>query len=268
MRITIVGCGSRGSKLAEAADKMVEVKRIYLVDVVRSRAEEVASHINKAEVVENVEEELYHCDLVIECATQDAAREVIPKVVARGVDIMVLSVGALVDEEFRASITEKAKQCEAKVYIPSGAICGTDGLRSSTVGAVQSVELTTTMPPVSFQGIKYVEDKGIDVNSIKERTILYTGNAREAVQLFPRNVNVAAVVSILGIGFDDTKVTIAADPCTKFNSHELRIKGEFGELVTHTDNVPSPINPRTSTLLVFSAISAMERIVKNQWVGI
>ncbi len=268
MRITIVGCGSRGSKLAEAADKMMEVKRIYLVDSDKDRANSVANGLNKAEVVEDVEEELYHCDLVIECATQQAAKEVIPKVVARGVDIMIMSVGALVDDDFRASITEKAKQCDAKVYIPSGAICGTDGLRASTVGEVQKVEIITTMAAVSFQGVQYIEDKGIDIENITEKTILFTGTAREAVQLFPRNVNVAAIVSILGIGFDKTMITIAADPTIKINSHELRITGEFGEMTAHTYNVPSPINPKTSNLSVFSAISALQRIVKNEWVGI
>ena len=268
MRITIVGCGSRGTKLAEAADKMMEVKRIYLLDENKKRAEEVAASINKAEIIDNIDEELYHCDLVIECATQEAAKYIIPKVVARGVDVMVMSVGALVDDEFRQSIIEKAAQCDCKVYIPSGAICGTDGLRSSTVGEVQEVELITTMPPVSFEGIQYVIDEGIDLSSIKEKTVLYSGSAREAVQLFPRNVNVAAIVSIMGIGFDRTKITIAADPDTKMNTHELKIKGEFGKLCTHTYTVPSPINPRTSNLSVFSAISALERIVKNQWVGI
>ena len=268
MRLTIVGCGSRGSKLAEAADQMMEVKRIYLVDEDKARAESIAQKLNKAEVVEDVEEELYHCDLVIECATQDAAREVLPKVVARGVDIMIMSVGALVDDDFRESVTEKAKQCDAKIYIPSGAICGTDGLRASTVGEVQQVELITTKPPVSFEDVKYVKDKGIDLSKIKEKTVLYTGTAREAVQLFPRNVNVAAIVSIMGIGFDRTMVTIAVDPDIKINSHELRIKGEFGELTTHTYNVPSSINPKTSNLSVFSAIAALQRIVKNQWIGI
>jgi aspartate dehydrogenase len=268
MRITVVGCGSRGSKLAEAADKMAEVKRVYLLDVDRAIAEEVGAKLNKAEIVENIDEELYHCDLVIECATQDAAREVIPRVVARGVDIMVMSVGVFVDDDFRNSVIEKAKQCDAKVYIPSGAICGTDGLRASTEGEVQQVELITTMPPLSFEGVDYIKDEGLDLSAIKEKTILFTGTAREAVQLFPRNVNVAAIVSIMGVGFDRTIVTIAADPNIKINSHELRIKGEFGELTSHTYNVPSQINPKTSNLSVFSAIAALQRIVQNQWIGI
>ena len=75
MRITIVGCGTIGCKLARAADKMDEVKRIYLIDIVKEKAERLASQLNKAIVVESVEDELYHCDLVIEAARQDAARD-------------------------------------------------------------------------------------------------------------------------------------------------------------------------------------------------
>ena len=67
---------------------------------------------------------------------------------------------------------------------------------------------------------------------------------------------------------DKTKVTIVVDPDTHSNSHELRIKGEFGEMTCHTYNVPSPDNPRTSYLAAMSAISALKRIVRNEWIGI
>lgn len=268
MRITIVGCGSIGSKLAIAADEMAEVKRIYLTDVEMNLAEDLAAKLKKAIVIDDVEEELYHCDLVVEAASQAAAKDIMPKVVARGVDIMIMSVGALVDDAFRDMVLEKAKQSEAKVYVPSGAICGTDGLRSSQVGGLEEVELITVKPPKSFQGVKYIQDKGIDLNSLTERTVVFSGSAREAVAMFPRNINVAATVSLLGIGFDNTKVTIACDPASTSNSHELRIRGEFGEMTSHTYNVPSPDNPRTSYLAAMSAISALKRIVRNEWIGI
>ncbi|MBQ8179862.1 MAG: aspartate dehydrogenase [Candidatus Methanomethylophilaceae archaeon] len=268
MRITIVGCGSIGTKLAMAADEMAEVKRIYLADVEAGLAEELASKLKKAIVVEDVEEELYHCDLVIEAASQDAAREIMPKVVARGVDIMILSVGALVDDAFRESVFTKAKECEARIYIPSGAVCGTDGLRSSAVGELEEVELITVKSPVSLSGVEYVIHNNIDVEKLEEPTVLFSGSAREAVQAFPRNINVAATVSLLGVGFDRTKVTIVADPTTHSNSHELRIKGEFGEMTCHTYNVPSPDNPKTSYLAAMSAFSALKRIARNEWIGI
>lgn len=268
MRITIVGCGSVGSKLARAADAMSEVKRIYLMDIRRSTAERTAAGLNKAIVIDSVEEELYHSDLVIEAASQEAAKEILPKVVSRGVDIMIMSVGSLVDDDFRKMVFDKAKVSEAKIYIPTGALCGVDGLRSASVEGLDEVELISIKGPKSLLGVKYIEEKGIDMEKITEKTVIYTGYAREAVKLFPRNVNVAATVSLLGIGFDKTKVTVVADPEIKSNSHELRIRGVFGEMNCHTYNVPEPDNPKTSHLATLSAISALKRIVRNEWFGI
>ena len=268
MRITIVGCGSIGSKLAKAADEMAEVKRIYLMDEDHPRAEKLAEALNKAIVINDVEEELYHTDLVIEAASQKAATAIVPKVVARGVDIMIMSVGALVDDEFRGMVKEKAIQSEAKIFIPSGAVCGTDGLRSSAVGELDEVELITTKGPKSLEGVDWIEDHGIDVDTLTEPTTVFSGTARDAVKLFPKNINVAATVSLLGVGFDKTKVTIVVDPSIHSNSHELRVNGEFGQMTCHTYNVPSPDNPKTSYLAAMSAISALKRIVRNEWIGI
>ncbi len=268
MRITIVGCGSIGQKLAAAADAMAEVKRIYLLDIVPEHAEKLAESLDKAIVVQSVEDELYHCDLVIEAASQDAAKQVAMMTVSRGVDLMIMSVGALVDDEYRTELFDKAKSTGANIYIPSGAIAGLDGLRASHVDELESVELITTKGPRSLSGVKYVEEKGIDVSKITEPTVIYNGSAREAVEDFPRNVNVAATVSILGVGFDRTKVTIIVDPAAKSNSHELRIKGAFGEMNCHTYNVPSPDNPKTSYLASLSAISALKRIIRKEWLGI
>jgi aspartate dehydrogenase len=268
MRITIVGCGSIGSKLAKAADEMKEVKRIYLLDVNKSVAEKVAAGMNKAIVINSVEEELYHSDLVIEAASQAAAKELLPKVAARGVDMMIMSVGALVDDDFRNLVFEKAKVSEAKIYIPTGALSGVDGLRSASVEELDEVELISIKGPKSLLGVPYIEEKGIDVEKITEKTVIYTGFAREAVKLFPKNVNVAATVSLLGVGFDRTKVTVVLDPEIKSNSHELRINGKFGVMNCHTYNVPEPDNPRTSHLATLSAISALKRIVRNEWFGV
>lgn len=268
MRITIIGCGSIGSKLAKAADDMAEVKRIYLMDIRRDVSEGIAAQLKKAIVIDSVEEELYHCDLVIEAATQDAAKELMPKVVARGVDVMIMSVGSLVDDDFRQMIFEKARINEAKVYIPTGALCGVDGLRAASVDEIDDVELTTRKGPKSLAGVPYIIEKGIDVDKVTEKMVVYTGPAREAVKVFPKNVNVAATVSLLGIGFDRTKVTIVLDPETKSNSHELRVRGKFGEMVCHTYNFPEPDNPKTSHLATLSAISALKRIVRNEWFGI
>ncbi|MFA6805624.1 MAG: aspartate dehydrogenase [Candidatus Methanomethylophilaceae archaeon] len=268
MRIAIIGCGSIGSKLAKAADEMPEVKRIYLIDVDKAAIEKVAAGLNKAFIIDSLEEELYHCDLVVEAASQAAAKQFLPKVVARGVDMMIMSVGSLVDDDFRKMVFEKAKVTDAKIYIPTGALCGVDGLRSASVDEIESVHLTTMKGPKSLAGVQYLIDQGIDVDNLKERTVVYSGPAREAVKVFPKNVNVAATVSLLGIGFDKTQVSIVLDPAIKSNSHELRVKGRFGEMVCHTYNLLEPENPKTSHLASLSAIAALKRIVRNEWFGI
>ena len=268
MRLTIVGCGSIGTRLAKAADEMQEVKRIYLIDSDQSRAQKLADGLQKAIVVKSVEEELYHCDLVVEAASQSAAAEILPKVVGRGVDIMVMSVGALVDDAFRSSVFEKAKNSGAKIMVPSGAVSGTDGLRAASMDKLSTVELITIKGPSSIRDVPYFKEKGIDIKKIKEPTVIYTGTAREAVKLFPKNINVAATVSLLGVGFDRTTVKIVVDPKSISNSHELIIKGKFGETTCHTINVPSPDNLSTSYLAALSAISVLHRVVRNEWIGI
>jgi len=268
MRLTIVGCGSIGTKLAKAADGMQEVRSIYLIDSEPERAEKLASELRNAKVVDSVEDELYHCDLVVEAASQSAAADILPKVVARGVDIMVLSVGALVDDGFRSAVFQKAKENESRILIPSGAVSGTDGLRSASMDELSSVELVTTKNPKSMKDIPYLREKGIIFKDLTGPTEVFRGTAREAVRLFPKNINVAATVSLLGIGFDRTVVTIVLDPKILSNSHELRIKGAFGEMNCHTWNVPSPDNPRTSHLAALSAISVLKRVVRNEWIGI
>ena len=268
MRITIVGCGSIGSKLAKAADDMNEVKRIYLIDKRKEVAEKVAASLKKGIVINSVEDELYHSDLVIESASQEAAREILPKVVSRGVAIMIMSVGSLVDDDFRNMIFEKVKVSEGRIYIPTGALCGIDGLRSASIDELEEVELITMKGPKSLLDVEYLMNKGVDVEKITESTVVYTGYAREAVKLFPKNVNVAATVSLMGIGFDRTKVTVVVDPNITSNSHELRIKGKFGVMNCHTYNVPEPDNPKTSHLATLSAIAALTRIVHDDWFGI
>ena len=268
MRITIVGCGTIGCKLARAADKMDEVKRIYLIDIVKEKAERLASQLNKAIVVESVEDELYHCDLVIEAARQDAAREILLKTASRGVDIMVTSVGALVGDDFREMIFEKAKSCDARIFIPSGALFGTDGLRAASIDELAQVSLEFTAGKGSLAHVEYLESNGVDVNKIDKPTEMFRGTARDAVKLFPRNVNIAATVAILGVGFDKTEVSIVFDPAADTNTYVLTVEGRFGKAVSKTSNVYAPDSPSTSNLSSLSAIAALKRIVRNEWAGI
>lgn len=200
-------------------------------------------------------EEFPKLDLVVEAASQEAVRQYAESFLRKGQNLMVMSVGALVDGKLFESLRKTAEKTGAGLILPSGAIAGLDGLRSANIGRIDEVTLTTTKPPAGL---------GVDV---KSRTVLFEGPAKEAVKRFPKNVNVAATLSLAGIGFDKTRVKIVADPAVRDNRHEIFVKGEFGEMRVQVDNVPSPQNPKTSYLAAMSAIAAIKRFKESVAIG-
>ena len=184
--------------------------------------------------------------MIIEAASQDAVRQYAVKALSEGKDLMVMSTGALLDDELFREISRIAEKRRRKVYVPSGAIVGLDNIKAAAVRPIEEVTLITRKPPRSFEGAPLIEKKRINLSSLEKPLLLFEGPAREAVKLFPRNVNVSASLSLAGIGPDRTKVRIIVDPQAKNITHEIRVKGEFGEIRTQTFNKPFPTNPKTS----------------------
>ncbi len=255
MKIGIIGCGAIGSDVAKAADEMEEIEEIYLYDVVEEKAKKLAKELEKAKF-EKVENFLPLVDIVFEAASQQAVYEHAEKVIEAKKDLIIMSIGALFDDSFREKLIEKAKKNRCKIYLPSGAVAGLDGIKAASIGGLDEVTLVTTKSPEAFG--KHFE----------KRTILFDGNAREAVKLFPRNINVAACLSLAGIGFDKTKVKVVADPVIKFNSHKILAHGKFGRLRAEVENLPNPKNPSTSYLASLSAIAVLKKIVNPLQIGI
>ena len=274
IRVGVVGCGAIGTEICKAIDAdEVDGRTLglgmvlkFLIDVHPEKIDRLLKSLSKKPDITKsdstgLDEILDEVDLVIECASQAAVREFMIPALKMGKDIMILSVGALLTDPGLFEELErisKAKGC--KVYIPSGAVAGLDGLKSCAVGKIHSVELTTRKHPRGFEGNAYVRDRGIDLSSIKDERTLFIGSAKEAVEYFPKNVNVAASLSIAGIGPEGTKVKIVADPSVKENVHEIEAMGEFGKLSVRLENVPSITNPKTSYLAVLSAIATLKRI--------
>jgi aspartate dehydrogenase len=272
MRILIIGCGSIGSVLAKAVHDMPEVDKLYVTDMSADYARRLANNLEKAEYVSGKGDQLCkvlpEVDLTVEAASQDAARKYVPFVLENGVDVMVMSVGVFTDEQFKENCFTLAKKHRSHIYMPSGAICGTDGLHAAASAGISEVHLTTRKGPKGLKGAPGLAMRNIDVDALTEATVVYEGNARDAAIQFPKNLNVAATISLLGVGFDHTKVTIICDPAAERNSHTLVVKGDFGELRSETQNVPSPINPSTSYLAALSAVAAVRRILGNVWIGV
>ncbi len=272
MRILILGCGSIGTILANAIQDMPELDRIYCADMKKERAVQLSRGIGKGEYLDSERPDLLkalkNIDLVVEAASPEAAKSFIPLVLEQGKDIMIMSVAVFADDQFKERTFELAKEKKARMYIPSGAVCGTDGLRAASMAAISEVLLITKKHPQGMRNNPYLIGRGIDVDSLTEATTVYEGPAREAATLFPKNLNVAATISLLGIGFDKTMVKLVVDPALKRNSHTIVVKGDFGELRAETENVPSPMNPATSYLAALSAVATIRRILGNVWIGV
>jgi len=156
---------------------------------------------------------------------------------------------------------------KCRIYVPSGAISGLDAVKGAMVGTISNATLTTRKSPKQLEGAPYVVKNKIDLKSLDEPSLIFSGSAKEAVSAFPANINVAAALSLAGIGADKTLVQIIADPACKKNIHEIELEGDFGKLIAKTENVPSPRNPKTSYLAALSGVALLQRITSSLVVG-
>ena len=216
----------------------------------------------------NVEDVFEKSDLIVEAASQQAVVKYAPMALEMGKNVIVMSVGAFVDDDFKEKCRILAKQNNCKVYIPSGAVCGIEGIGAAATAEVEEIILMTYKPPEAFKGDKYLKKKGIDLTNLKRPKVIFSGHAEDAVKKFPNNINVAATLSLAGLGIEHTIVKIVVDPKATLNQHRIIAKGKFGEIECWTRNMPFPDNPRTSYLAALSLISAVKKIAGNFWVGV
>ena len=262
-RVGLVGCGTIGSQLAMSvdSDKIPNASLVALFDVAEGNLRNLKSKLHSSpEAHSDFGRFLASgADIVVEAASQDAVRSFGKSILEAGRDMMVMSVGALADGAFLAELLQTAAKKGCRIYVPTGAIAGIDAIRSVR-NLLDSVTLTTTKNPKALAGAPFFETSRIRLDDIAKSTVVYEGAAVEAVRAFPANVNVAAVLSLAGIGVDRTKVRIVADPQATTNRHEIVATGSFGEIRIMVDNVPSPGNPKTSFLAVLSAIECLRSI--------
>lgn len=260
-QIALLGCGAIGAQIALAIDSgkiPAELTQIY--DQSTEAAVRLASKLkNKPIIVKNSHLlSTGPVDLVVETASQQAVKDVALSVIQNKKDLMIMSVGALLDDTIFQVLNDASKEFKKQIFLPSGAIAGLDALKS-VKDELDSVSLTTKKNPNSLKGAKFFETSEIDLDKIDTPTILFDGNAKDAVELFPANINVAALLSLVGLGSQKTKVKIIADPNTDKNTHEIEAIGKFGRMNFSIQNIPDEINPKTSRLAILSAIETLRK---------
>ena len=265
-KIGLLGCGAIGTQIAIAIDSgKIDGTLTHVFDESKEVAQTLVSKLaTKPEIVENSHLLSSHpVNIIVEAASQDAVKDVGLSVLQNKRDLMIMSVGALLDESIYDILSDACKDFKKTIYLPSGAIAGLDGLKS-VKDELESLSITTTKHPRSLKGAKFFETSEINLDEISSSTVIFEGTAKEAVSLFPANINVAALLSLSGIGSEKTRVKIVADPITDKNTHQIEASGQFGKMSFTIENFPDPNNPKTSRLAILSAIETLRKYCSDE----
>jgi aspartate dehydrogenase len=197
-----------------------------------------------------------HADLAIECAPAAMLERICRPMLEAGKQVMVLSCGALLP---RPDLVELAKTHGGRILVPTGALLGLDAVVAAAEGTIHSVRMTTRKPPVGLIGAPYLVNNHISVEGLNDAKLVFSGTAREAAAGFPANVNVAAALSLAGIGPDRTMIDIWADPKVERNCHSIEVDSDSARFTLSIENIPSE-NPKTGKNVALSVIAALRKM--------
>ncbi len=194
-------------------------------------------------------------DLIVDCGGHAALAQHGPIALGLGMDVLTVSLGALADAALYDRLKHAATDGNARLHLASGAIGGLDALRAARIGALDAVTYTGRKPPMGWAGSPAADV--LDLTQITTPTTHFNGTARVAALRYPKNANVAAAVALAGLGFDDTKVALIADPTIHTNIHEITAKGDFGDFLFTISGNNLPDNPRSSALAAMSVVASL-----------
>ncbi|MEM9100025.1 MAG: aspartate dehydrogenase [Pseudomonadota bacterium] len=264
--VGIAGLGAIGMRVAKALDTG-EIAGMELVAVSARDRERAADRVSDFAVPPRVvaaEDLAQHADIIIEVAPKAIFVPLASSVIEAGKTFMPLSCGALLDN---MELIDRAKETGARVIVPTGALIGLDTVRAMAVGEVHSVTLQTRKPPRGLEGAPHLEANNINVLDLIEPTRVFQGNALEAARGFPANVNVAAALSLAGIGPERTMVEVWADPGIDRNMQSVKISSDSGDAEMTILNIPSAENPRTGKITALSVIACLQRMTATLVAG-
>jgi aspartate dehydrogenase len=197
-----------------------------------------------------------HADLVVECAPGALVADICAPMLKAGRRVLVLSCGALLP---RPDLIDLARKHGGQIIVPTGALLGLDAVTAAAEGEITSVRMTTRKPPKGLAGAPYLVQNGISVEGLTEPKRVFAGTAREAAAGFPANVNVAAALSLAGIGPDRTTIEIWADPAVTRNCHSIEVESDSAKLNLAIENIPSE-NPKTGRITAQSVLAALRKL--------
>jgi aspartate dehydrogenase len=257
-KVAIAGLGAIGlvvaRRLAEGAVPGMELAAVSARDHAKAKETLAAAGIH-VPVVE-LGELAQLADIVVECAPAAVLAQIVEPVLKAKKKVVVLSVGALLSN---AHLIELAKTTGGQIIVPTGALLGLDAVAAAAEGTIHSVRMVTRKPPKGLAGAPYLIEHGIDMDRVDKPLRVFEGTAREAAKGFPANLNVAVALSLAGIGPDETRLEIWADPTVTRNTHRILVDSDSAHLDMKIENIPSE-NPRTGRITALSVISTLRKM--------
>jgi len=256
-RVAIAGLGAIGRVLVRRiADGIPGIELACAATGDRAKAEAwlEAERINCPLVA--LEDFPDHADLAVECAPAAVFEQICRPMLAAGKKVMVLSVGALLP---RPDLMDLARSSGGQIIVPTGALLGLDAVTAAAEGAIRSVRMVTRKPPKGLAGAPHLVANAISVEGLTAPKLVFSGTAREAAAGFPANVNVVAALALAGIGPDETRIEIWADPAVSRNCHTIEVDSDSARFSLSIENIPSE-NPRTGKITALSAVAALRKL--------
>jgi len=260
MTSTTIGIGSLGTIGSRVAQAIVQDPNLGALKVVSARdhyrAEQTLRDLGSdAKVVEIAD--LTIADIIIECAPVAIFREIAMPAIQQGKILIPASVAGLLANP---DILRCAKETGARIIVPTGAIMGLDAVRAMAKSQISSARITTRKAPGSLAGAPYFDGQDFDPDAITAPTTIFSGTTIEASKAFPANINIAVALALAGAGPSKTMVEIVADPAATRNTHRIEVHGDIASLVMSIDVLPSPENPKSSTITPMSIVAALESL--------
>lgn len=264
-RVGIGGLGTVGRVVARRIDEGLADLELAAVSARRpQRARELLDGLGSTARIVTLAELAEHCDVVVEAAPAAVFRELATPVLNRGKKLVVLSSGALLDAW---DLVDLARERGAEILLPTGALLGLDAVLAAAEGEIHELGMITRKPVRSLQDAPFVQERGISLEGTQEPVQLFEGPVREAIRGFPANLNVAVALSLAGVGPDQTRLQVWAEPALERIVHHIHVRADSAVLDFTIENVPSAENPRTSRIVALSVVAALRKLVNPLKVG-
>lgn len=265
LRIGIAGLGAVGLDVARRLiDGVIPGMSLTAVAVRDAdKARRLLPQIGDLVALRTLETLADECDVIVECLPPALFRDIAIPAIDKGRIFMPLSAGQLLHH---GDLVERAKATGARIIVPTGALIGFDAVRGAAEGTIHSVDMVTRKPPAGLEGAPHLVANNISVKGLTEPLKVFDGSARDGAKGFPANVNVAAALSLAGIGPDRTRLQIWADPTVTRNTHTITVDADTVRFTMTIENVPSD-NPRTGKSVAPSTIAALRGLVSELKIG-